>query len=67
MTKIGEKINRNTVDKEKLLNKLISLTIASCTCQTKTPEPEWHQEQCRYRTLHEAIMFIETEKDNNHE
>ncbi|MCA8237698.1 hypothetical protein [Burkholderia cenocepacia] len=32
---------------------------ASCTCLTKTPDPQYHDAACRYRLLAEVIDFIE--------
>lgn len=29
---------------------------ASCECQTKSPEPQHHEEECLYRVLHEALV-----------
>jgi hypothetical protein len=34
-----------------LLERAVSARKASCTCQTKTPKPETHEEGCRYRVL----------------
>ena len=33
--------------------------VASCTCQIKTPDPEWHSHNCRYRILREAEAMID--------
>ena len=33
--------------------------IASCTCQIKTPDPDWHHHNCRYRILREIEAMIE--------
>lgn len=38
---------------------LMKAQIASCTCLTKTPDPDWHREGCRYRILREAEAMIE--------
>lgn len=33
--------------------------IASCSCDVKTPDPDWHMYWCRYRILREAEAMIE--------
>lgn len=38
---------------------LVKAQIASCTCQVKTPDPEWHLHNCRYRILRDAEAMIE--------
>lgn len=38
---------------------LMKAQVASCTCLTKTPDPDWHREGCRYRILREAEAMIE--------
>ncbi|MBR8234653.1 hypothetical protein K6W26_22895 [Burkholderia sp. AU42008] len=38
---------------------LMMAQTASCTCLTKTPEPQYHDATCRYRLLAEVIDFIE--------
>jgi hypothetical protein len=37
---------------------LLVLTVASCTCQTKTNIHSYHKEDCRYRILIEAVTVI---------
>lgn len=37
-----------------IADRLLFATIASCTCLTKTPDHEWHQENCKYRIVIEA-------------
>lgn len=34
---------------------LFELSLGSCTCQTKTPEAEHHDEKCRYRKINQAM------------
>ena len=38
---------------------LIKAQGASCTCGIKTPDPDWHSHDCRYRVLREAEAMIE--------
>jgi hypothetical protein len=38
---------------------LMMAQTASCTCLTKTPEPQYHDAACRYRLLAEVIDFVE--------
>jgi hypothetical protein len=38
---------------------LVKAQIASCTCQVKTPDPDWHLHNCRYRILRDAEAMIE--------
>lgn len=38
--------------------KLLQHTIASCTCFTKTNDIKYHNEDCRYRVISEAIEEI---------
>lgn len=33
-------------------------TVASCECGTKTPDPAFHNETCRYRRLEEALSNL---------
>lgn len=47
------------IDKAEALAVLRKAQIASCTCQIKTPDPEWHSHNCRYRILREAEAMID--------
>lgn len=38
--------------------RLIRATLASCSCQTKTPAPHHHDEMCRYRLFMDAYSEI---------
>ncbi len=42
-----------------VFEKLNRATVASCTCLTKTPEVEYHDENCRYRLLREIYTDVE--------
>lgn len=42
-----------------LLQLLSSLTVASCTCQTKTHEIEHHRSDCKYRMLTEVMRSLD--------
>ena len=33
------------------IKELISEMVGSCTCMTKTPDPEYHREDCKYAIL----------------
>lgn len=37
-----------------LMVRLVMAETGSCTCLTKTPEPEYHDILCRYRTIRDA-------------
>ena len=47
------------IDKDEALAVLRKAQVASCTCQIKTPDPEWHNHNCRYRILREAEAMID--------
>ena len=47
------------IDKAEALAVLRKAQVASCTCQIKTPDPEWHSHNCRYRILREAEAMID--------
>lgn len=38
--------------------KLMTAMISSCTCLTKTPQVQYHDESCKFRTLSEANEII---------
>lgn len=42
-----------------LLTRIIFAQIASCRCMTKTPDPDYHKEDCTYRVLYEAQKEIQ--------
>lgn len=53
-----------------ITDKLLYLTVASCTCCTKTNTIKYHNENCQYRILTEAINKInelEAEIQSMHE
>ncbi|MDW9481924.1 hypothetical protein GOB57_25065 [Sinorhizobium meliloti] len=37
---------------------LVELIVASCGCQTKTPEPRYHAADCRYKHLAHRLEEI---------
>lgn len=37
---------------------LFELQISSCTCLTKTPDAELHDEKCKYRKINEAMTAL---------
>lgn len=41
-----------------VLRKLDYLSIASCSCLTKTPDIEFHSDTCRYKILQEIKKQI---------
>lgn len=45
---------KDTLDVEDIRARLISATIASCTCNTKSHHVEAHDETCMYRLLSDA-------------
>lgn len=47
------------IDKAGALAVLKKAQVASCTCQIKTPDPEWHIHNCRYRILREVEAMID--------
>lgn len=48
-----------TSEKVKDINmKLLRASGCSCTCMTKTPEPEFHKESCTYRLIREAMELV---------
>jgi hypothetical protein len=42
-----------------VFDKLHAAMIGSCTCQTKTPDVYYHNENCRYRLLDEVYKDVE--------
>lgn len=42
-----------------LLDRLHLATIGSCTCLTKTPDPQYHDNMCPYRLYRESAEEIE--------
>lgn len=48
-----------------LTRRLARCTVASCRCMTKTPEVQYHAEDCLYRVLNEAIAVIDTLTPNS--
>lgn len=39
------------------------LTVASCSCGVKSPEPFWHSDRCPYRVAREALeIAVEIER-----
>ena len=40
-------------------SKLLSLTTGSCTCQTKSPDIQYHEPTCYYRLAMEALNLID--------
>lgn len=49
-------------DDDDLLGRLLSRTIGSCECETKTPEIMAHKPTCLYRLLMEAMERIAPER-----
>lgn len=43
-----------------LIERMERLSIASCTCNTKRPEWDYHDQWCHYRVYHEAITALST-------
>jgi hypothetical protein len=43
---------------EKLQVHLTGMLVASCNCDTKTPDVDWHKVWCRYRQTSEAVEMI---------
>lgn len=42
-----------------LANTILNLTIGSCSCGTKTPEVQFHQNTCAYKMANAALKAIE--------
>lgn len=42
-----------------VINRLRLMSIASCTCVTKTPVAEFHDHGCRYRNIQRTINDLE--------
>lgn len=42
-----------------VINRLQLMSIASCTCVTKTPVAEFHADECRYRNIQRTINDLE--------
>lgn len=42
----------------RILKNLRKAKLNSCNCATKTPEIEYHREDCLYRVLREAEIYI---------
>lgn len=40
---------------KELVGALVALSVASCTCLTKTPDFQFHEKECRYRLICEII------------
>lgn len=43
---------------KRVTNTITSATVASCRCNTKTPDPAYHEETCCYRRLEEALSDL---------
>jgi hypothetical protein len=48
----------DAVIKEALINLHIA-TVGSCSCITKTPDPKYHSELCRYKQLISIINQLQ--------
>lgn len=48
-----------------LEDRLLFACVAACTCDTKTPEVNFHRSDCRYRVLMEAHQVITALKARN--
>ena len=46
-----------------VIQKINEEMVGSCTCRTKTPEVEYHEENCRYATLHNTLKLLD-QKDS---
>ena len=46
------------MDREDVIHNLMLLQIGSCTCYTKSPQHEWHKENCEYRILAEIGEWV---------
>jgi len=45
------------------ISKLRMAQVSSCSCLTKTPDADWHKEDCLYRVLTEAIAAVAVSHD----
>lgn len=48
-----------TTEAQSLIVRIQEAMIGSCTCLTKTPNPDYHPPNCRYRVLHEAEVELQ--------
>lgn len=46
-----------------VLNTLMIARISSCTCLTKTPDPSYHAENCRYRIFADTSDLVQKNLD----
>lgn len=46
------------MDREDVIHNLMLLQIGSCACCTKSPQHEWHKENCEYRILVEIGEWV---------
>jgi hypothetical protein len=43
--------------------RIIKQMVGSCSCMTKTPIPEYHEDDCLYRVLGDCLHMIENPRD----
>lgn len=46
------------LESDDLIGRAIGATIASCNCETKTPELQYHAPECRFRVLRELTNQV---------
>lgn len=46
----------NGAEAARLRGALMKIAVGGCTCETKTPNLEWHDERCHYRIAEQAII-----------
>lgn len=46
---------RATPDVSELVEALRKCSVGSCNCMTKSPDPQYHAEQCQYKMIAEAL------------
>lgn len=44
---------------ERTTRTIAAMTVASCECSTKTPDPVYHDDSCRYKCLEAALSDLQ--------
>ncbi len=47
---------------DKLRERIIKNMVASCSCMTKTPIPEYHDQDCLYKVLGDCLQLLDNKK-----
>lgn len=58
MSEDNFKAGSEALQRERKLREVLELAcIAACECMTKTPDPQYHAESCRYKKYREALLY----------